>query len=178
MFKTHANINYTFNRDELTTLLEYGQVLAHDVGDVLLEEGTPHQDLMITLSGETHIFVATPDGQRRVGWMEAGQFTGDIAAITVMYKIDGFNAEANDWYWVQWNNDGLLEHYLPRLRYCGTRGVHESGRLVMDAEVLRPTIDLGFPIVVAAILPWSGEVVVFTDQGDGLHSADHPIPLR
>ncbi len=26
---------------------------------------------------------------------------GDVAALTVMYKVDGFNPDANDWYWVK-----------------------------------------------------------------------------
>lgn len=63
-------------------LKPYGRVIAHAGGAVLTEEGTTKQDFLITLSGETHIFVETPDGTKRVGWMEPGQFTGDISVIT------------------------------------------------------------------------------------------------
>jgi hypothetical protein len=31
---------------------------------------------------------------------------GDLAAITIMYKVDGFNPEANDWFWVKAPGDG------------------------------------------------------------------------
>ncbi|NDJ78155.1 MAG: hypothetical protein GYB65_18045 [Chloroflexi bacterium] len=31
---------------------------------------------------------------------------GEVAAITLMYKVDGFNPEANDWYWVAATADG------------------------------------------------------------------------
>ena len=77
-----ANVNYTFTIDQIETLKSFGDVLAHAEGDLLAPEGTTKQDLMITLSGETHIFVATPDGSKRVGWMEPGQFAGDISVIT------------------------------------------------------------------------------------------------
>jgi cytochrome c553 len=31
---------------------------------------------------------------------------GDLTAITAMYKVDGFNPEANDWFWVKAPGDG------------------------------------------------------------------------
>lgn len=34
---------------------------------------------------------------------------GDLAAITLMYKVDGFNPEANDWYWVKAAPDGAVD---------------------------------------------------------------------
>lgn len=77
-----ADVNYTFDDDQIETLKSYGQVIAHDEGAILTEEGSTHQDFLVTLSGETHIFVETPDGAKRVGWMEPGQFTGDISVIT------------------------------------------------------------------------------------------------
>ena len=77
-----ANINYTFKSDEIELLKAYGEVIAHAAGEALTAEGTTHQDFLVTLSGETHIFVETPDGSKRVGWMEPGQFIGDISVIT------------------------------------------------------------------------------------------------
>jgi hypothetical protein len=34
---------------------------------------------------------------------------GDLAAITLMYKVDGFNPDANDWYWVKAAPDGAVD---------------------------------------------------------------------
>ena len=31
-----------------------------------------------------------------------------LAAITVMYKTAGYNAESGDWYWVKYNPDGTV----------------------------------------------------------------------
>ncbi|GIV80816.1 MAG: hypothetical protein KatS3mg051_0170 [Anaerolineae bacterium] len=31
---------------------------------------------------------------------------GDLAALTIMYKVDGFNPEANDWFWLKAPGDG------------------------------------------------------------------------
>jgi thioredoxin reductase (NADPH) len=80
--KVRADVNHTFNDEQIEILKSYGQVIAHEEGALLADEGTTHQDFLVTLSGETHIFVETPDGPKRVGWMEPGQFTGDISVIT------------------------------------------------------------------------------------------------
>jgi thioredoxin reductase (NADPH) len=77
-----ADVNYTFTAAQIEILKSYGVVRAHAEGDLLTKEGQTHQDFLVTLSGETHIFVETPDGPKRVGWMEPGQFTGDISVIT------------------------------------------------------------------------------------------------
>jgi len=77
-----ADVNYTFTTAQIEMLKSYGEVRTHAEGDVLTQEGQTHQDFLVTLSGETHIFVETPDGPKRVGWMEPGQFTGDISVIT------------------------------------------------------------------------------------------------
>ncbi|MEM7637948.1 MAG: FAD-dependent oxidoreductase [Pseudomonadota bacterium] len=77
-----ANVNYTFSEAQVEQLKAYGTIRAHDADALLTEEGQTHQDFLVTLSGETHIFVTTPDGPKRVGWMEPGQFTGDISVIT------------------------------------------------------------------------------------------------
>ena len=34
---------------------------------------------------------------------------GQLAAITTMYKVDGFNPEANDWHWVKFLPDGSVD---------------------------------------------------------------------
>jgi hypothetical protein len=33
---------------------------------------------------------------------------GEVVAITLMYKVDGFNPEGNDWYWVRITGDGSM----------------------------------------------------------------------
>ncbi|MEM7459561.1 MAG: FAD-dependent oxidoreductase [Pseudomonadota bacterium] len=82
MSNAPADVNYTFSPDQLELLKGYGRVQSHAEGAVLTEEGDTHQDFLVTLSGETHIFVTAPEGPKRVGWMETGQFTGDISVIT------------------------------------------------------------------------------------------------
>ncbi|MEO1020682.1 MAG: cyclic nucleotide-binding domain-containing protein, partial [Pseudomonadota bacterium] len=82
MSSVPADVNYTFTPAQIEVLKNYGDVRSHRKGETLTEEGQTHQDFLITLSGETHIFVETPEGPKRVGWMEPGQFTGDISVIT------------------------------------------------------------------------------------------------
>ena len=82
MSDTPSDVNYTFSDSELETLLSYGDVRHHLGGDVLTEEGDRHADCLITLSGETHILFEGPDGPVRVGWMERGQFAGDLTVLT------------------------------------------------------------------------------------------------
>ncbi|MEM0987060.1 MAG: FAD-dependent oxidoreductase [Pseudomonadota bacterium] len=77
-----ANVNYTFSDTELSQLMHYGAVRAHAAGEVLTAEGTAQSDALVTLSGETHIFVETTGGSKRVGYMERGQFAGDITVLT------------------------------------------------------------------------------------------------
>ena len=82
MPKVPADVNYTFNAAQIEVLKDYGEVRAHAEGAQLTDEGATHQDFLVTLSGETHIFIETPEGSKRLGWMEPGQFTGDISVIT------------------------------------------------------------------------------------------------
>ncbi len=77
-----ADVNYTFTSDELRQLEPYGDVRRHNAGEVLIAEGQSQVDCLVTLSGETHIFVEGAEGPRRVGWMERGQFAGDITILT------------------------------------------------------------------------------------------------
>lgn len=77
-----ADVNYTFNSAQIETLKDYGEVRSHPEGELLTDEGATQQDFLVTLSGETHIFIETPEGSKRLGWMEPGQFTGDISVIT------------------------------------------------------------------------------------------------
>lgn len=77
-----TDVNYTFSDAELAGLMPYGEVRWHEEGDVLVAVGDRQADCLITLSGETHIFIDDMDGPRRLGWMERGQFAGDIGVLT------------------------------------------------------------------------------------------------
>jgi len=82
MSEIPADINYTFSDAELDQLRSYGEVRYHKAGEVLVEPGEREVDMLVTISGETHIFVESAEETRRVGWMEAGQFAGDISILT------------------------------------------------------------------------------------------------
>ncbi|RIJ33232.1 FAD-dependent oxidoreductase [Henriciella algicola] len=82
MGKPPADVNFTFSDEELETLKPFGDVRAHAMGDPLIDEGDANVDCLITLSGHTSILVETPEGEKRLGWMERGQFAGDIAILT------------------------------------------------------------------------------------------------
>ncbi len=77
-----ADVNHTFTDAELKQLEPYGEIRHHQAGEILISEGQSNADCLITLSGETHIFVEGADGARRVGWMDRGQFAGDITVLT------------------------------------------------------------------------------------------------
>ncbi len=76
------DVNFTFSQTELQELKAYGEVRHHEEGDLLVREGDRDVDCLVTLSGHTDIIAQTPEGQKRLGWMEAGQFAGDITVLT------------------------------------------------------------------------------------------------
>ena len=77
-----ADVNHTFSDAELEELIPFGAVESHKAGDLILAEGTMAPDCIITLSGHTDIFASTDEGRKRVGWMEHGQFAGDLSVLT------------------------------------------------------------------------------------------------
>ena len=79
---TPADVNHTFSDTELEELLAFGTVESHRAGDLIIEEGAMAPDCIITLSGHTDIFASTDEGPKRVGWMERGQFAGDLSVLT------------------------------------------------------------------------------------------------
>ncbi len=79
---TPADVNHTFSDTELEELLAFGTVESYRAGDLIIEEGAMAPDCIITLSGHTDIFASTEDGRKRVGWMERGQFAGDLSVLT------------------------------------------------------------------------------------------------
>ena len=79
---TPADVNHAFSDAELEELLAFGTVESHRAGDLIIEEGAMAPDCIITLSGHTDIFASTDEGRKRVGWMERGQFAGDLSVLT------------------------------------------------------------------------------------------------
>lgn len=76
------DVNHTFSDADIEAMMPYGEVRAHEEGDVLIGEGERQVDCLVTLSGETHIISEEADGPRRLGYMERGQFAGDITVLT------------------------------------------------------------------------------------------------
>jgi len=77
-----ADVNHTFSDAEIEQLKAFGAIESHRAGDLILAEGTMAPDCIVTLTGHTDIFVQTDEGSRRVGWMERGQFAGDLSVLT------------------------------------------------------------------------------------------------
>lgn len=77
-----ADVNYDFTDAELTELAAYGMIESHKAGDLIVAEGAMAPDCIVTLSGHTDIFASTDEGRKRVGWMERGQFAGDLSVLT------------------------------------------------------------------------------------------------
>ncbi len=42
----------------------------------------------------------------KANYMGTPEEPGQIAALTIMYKVEGFNPQAGDWYWIKAGNDG------------------------------------------------------------------------
>ena len=79
---SRSDVNHTFSDSELDELCAFGTIESHKAGDLLVAEGTMAPDCIVTLSGHTDIFASTDDGPKRVGWMERGQFAGDLSVLT------------------------------------------------------------------------------------------------
>ena len=79
---SRADVNHDFSDAELEELAAFGAVESHQAGDLLVPEGAMAPDCIVTLSGYTDIFASTDEGRKRVGWMERGQFAGDLSVLT------------------------------------------------------------------------------------------------
>lgn len=75
-------VNRRFTDEQLAALMPYGDVRAHDVGEVLFDYGDREVDLCVVISGELHVFVEADNGERRIGWLEPRQPTGDVGQLT------------------------------------------------------------------------------------------------
>ena len=79
---TTLDMNYRFNETELAEISAYGEIIHHDEGDVLFTEGDNDVDLCIVVSGQLNVYLTEHGEERRVGWLEPGQFSGDVSMIT------------------------------------------------------------------------------------------------
>ncbi len=79
---TPADVNFDFSDAELDELMAFGTVESYKAGDLIVDEGAMVPDCVVTLSGHTNIFLTTDAGRIRVGWMERGQFAGDLSVLT------------------------------------------------------------------------------------------------
>ncbi|MEL7490970.1 MAG: FAD-dependent oxidoreductase [Pseudomonadota bacterium] len=76
------DMNYRFNDQELEELKPYGAVRRHEAGAILFDEGDRETDLLVLLNGALNVYLHEHGEERRVGWLEPGQFTGDVSMIT------------------------------------------------------------------------------------------------
>jgi len=53
-----------------------------------------------------------------------GEDKKTLVAVTVMYRVKGYNADAGDWYWVKYNADGTVANAPP-----DKGGMRLSGRV-------------------------------------------------
>ncbi len=83
-------------------------------GKQALYPGTePHGALLTTYVNKT----ALNDIQGKKGTLSAGSIVvkenympdKKLAAITVMYKVEGYNPEVGDWFWAKYTPDGKIE---------------------------------------------------------------------
>ncbi|MEO0398839.1 MAG: FAD-dependent oxidoreductase [Pseudomonadota bacterium] len=77
-----ANMNYRFSDAELALLAAYGERRSHKAGDILFEQGDVEPDVLVLLNGGLNVYLREDGEERRVGWLEPSQFTGDVSIIT------------------------------------------------------------------------------------------------
>ncbi|MEO1014278.1 MAG: FAD-dependent oxidoreductase [Pseudomonadota bacterium] len=77
-----GDMNYRFTDAQVAALKSYGEVRRHDAGERLFKEGDIDPDVLVLLSGQLDVHLYEIGEKRRVGWLEPGQFTGDVQQIT------------------------------------------------------------------------------------------------
>jgi hypothetical protein len=78
-----------------------------------LYEGTePHGSLLTTFVNDiAYRSIRKKAGMREGSIIAKENYTADkeFIALTVMYKIEGYNPEAGDWFWARYAPDGKVE---------------------------------------------------------------------
>ncbi len=91
--------------------------------------GEPHGMLLTTYVNETaHQAVMSKAGSLPVGAIvvkENYMPDSTLAAVTVMYKVAGYNAEHNDWFFIKRLADGTVE---AEGRVAGCQGCHGAAK--------------------------------------------------
>ncbi|MEO0551184.1 MAG: FAD-dependent oxidoreductase [Pseudomonadota bacterium] len=77
-----TDINYTFSDADLEQLKAYGTIESYEKGALIQPEGELGVACIITLSGYTDIMMRSGEEDERLGWMEPGQFSGDVSVLT------------------------------------------------------------------------------------------------
>jgi len=62
-------------------------------------------------------------------------FSGNLAAITIMAKISGYNPEAGDWFWTKLQPDGTIDAAGKPETCIGCHGTVSKNDFVYDANV-------------------------------------------
>lgn len=75
-------MNYRLSEQEIAALKFYGEVRHHEAGEVLFREGDKEIDCCIVLSGQLNGYLVEHGEERRVAWLEPGQFAGEISLVT------------------------------------------------------------------------------------------------
>lgn len=83
-----------------------------------LQSGAPHSKVVRMFVNETALDVASsfpgemPDGSIIVKDNMTGESLdspGDLGAVTVMYKVTGYNPDGGDWFWAKYQADGSVD---------------------------------------------------------------------
>ncbi|MBD3161696.1 MAG: hypothetical protein GF346_05515 [Candidatus Eisenbacteria bacterium] len=92
----------------------YAENWAHWPGKTPFYEGTrPHGALLSTYLNGTALGAVTTDAATlpsgSIIVKENYMPDSTLAAVTVMYKVDGYDPDNNDWYWLKRTADGTVE---------------------------------------------------------------------
>lgn len=99
----------------------------------------PHGALLTTYVNET----ALTDIQAKKGTLSAGSIIvkenympdKKLAAVTVIYKVEGYNPNANDWFWAKYAPDGKIEAEGKVAGCIGCHGQKKDNDYLFTGEV-------------------------------------------
>lgn len=80
--KAPLEVNQRFTPGQVEQMKPYGAVRRHEAGAVLFREGDREVDCCVLISGQLDIFIYEKGEEKRVGWLEPGQFVGDGALLS------------------------------------------------------------------------------------------------
>jgi len=80
--KAPPEVNQRFTPADLEQMKPYGVIRSHAPGTVLFQEGDTETDCCVVLSGQLDVYMYDRGEEKRVGWLEPGQFVGDGALLS------------------------------------------------------------------------------------------------